>query len=206
VAGVPTKGGYPRSRERQRLVEGAWRVFIRDGHHATTEAVLAEAGVTEADLRQHFGTTDALINAAIVERINETVAMVAADGEPGEADRSLLVRLVVELLRRPAKTPQLVAYRGRVLEDQQVRATLAEVNRRMVERFAPLVAAAQAAGEVEPGWDPEAIVELVDILVDGINRRYYSDTLATSLQRVGDSAIALLLGGLLVPEQHQRQP
>jgi AcrR family transcriptional regulator len=201
---VPKVGGEQRSQERGRLVEAAWQVFRRLGNDTTTEAVLDEAGMSEADLRRYFDSTEALINAAIIERITETLALVAADGEPGEADRSLLVRFVVEVLRRPAKTAELVAYRGRVLDDERTRATLSEVNRMVVERFAPLVRAAQAAGELEPGWDPEAIVELVDIIVEGVNRRHYSDTFATSLQRVGDSAISLLLGGLLVPEQQRR--
>ncbi|MGH9209577.1 MAG: TetR/AcrR family transcriptional regulator [Acidimicrobiales bacterium] len=201
---MPKVGGEHKSKERERLVQAAWQVFRREGNDTTTEAVLSEAGMSEPELRRHFPSTETLVNTAILDRINETVAVVAADGEPGETDRSLLVRFIVEVLRRPARTPELVAYRGRVLDDERTRATLAEVNRMLVERFAPLVSAAQASGELEAGWDPEAIVELVDILVEGINRRHFSDTFATSLQRVGDSAISLLLGGLLVPEQQRR--
>jgi AcrR family transcriptional regulator len=201
---VPKVGGEHKSQERQRLVEAAWKVFVRDGDDTTIEAILDQAGMSEDDLHRHFGSTESLLNVAILERITETLALVAADGEPGEADRSLLVRFVVEVLRRPARTPELVAYRGRALDDERVRATLADFNRMLVDRFSPIVRAAQADGEVEAGWDPEAIVELVDILVEGINRRHLSDTFATSLQRVGDSAISLLLGGLLVPEQQRR--
>lgn len=201
---MPRVGGEHKSRERERLVEAAWRVFERDGHATTADAILAEADLAPEVLDQHFDSKDALVNTAILDRITETLAGVAADGEPGEADRSLLVRFVVEVLRRPLRTPALVAHRGRVLDDPEARPALAELNRLMVGRFTPLVAAAQADGELEPGWDPEAIVELIDIVVEGINRRHYSETFATSLQRVGDSAIALLLGGLLVPEQQRR--
>lgn len=202
---MPKVSGEHRSQERRKLVEAAERVFRNVGYGATTEAILEEAGVSAETFGRYFSSKHEILNAVLELRVGETLALVAAEGAPGEADRSLLVRFVVEVLRRPGKSPELVAYRGRVLDDEEVRDSVRELNRWMVEHFSPLVRAAQEAGEVDPGWDPEAVTELVDIIVDGINRRYYSDTFVTGFQRVGDSAMALLLGGFLVPEQHERR-
>jgi AcrR family transcriptional regulator len=185
------------------LVEAAWKLFVRKGRAVTLQEILAEADMSEGDFFRYFSSKEALINVVAMERVDGTLAMVAAEGEPGEADRSLLVRFVVEILSRPAKTPELVNYRAKGFDDPETRESLGEFNRAMVRRFAPLVRAAQQSGELEAGWDPDAVTELVDILVEGINRRHFSDTFATSFQRVGDSAIALLLGGLLVPEQRR---
>jgi TetR/AcrR family transcriptional regulator, transcriptional repressor of aconitase len=201
---VPRVSGEHRSQERRRLVDGAWEAFQKSGNNVSTQEILDACGLSEEVFHQYFESVDEILNAVGQERIGETLALVAAGGDPGEGDRSLLVRYLVEILRRPVKTPELVYYRSRALEDDTLQEPILQMNRSVVEKFAPFVNAAQEAGELEPGWDPEAVTELVDILVDGINRRHLSDTFATSFQRVGDTAIALLLGGLLVPEQQRR--
>jgi len=202
---VPKVSGEHRSQERRRIVDGAWEAFQRSGNDVSTQDILDAAGVTEEVFHQYFSSREEILHAVGQERIGETLALVAAEGIPGEGDRSLLVRYLVEILRRPIKTPELlVYYRGRVLEDETLRDPVVELNRSIVERFAPFVTTAQEAGELEPGWDPEAVTELCDIIIEGINRRHLTDTFATSFQRVGDTAIALLLGGLLVPEQQRR--
>jgi AcrR family transcriptional regulator len=199
---VPKVSGEHRSQLRRRLVDGAWEALQRFGNDVTLEEILEAAGLGDDVFHEYFRDREEILTAVAQERYGETLAIVAADGEPGESDRSLLIRFLVEVLRRPAKSPELVHYRGRVLDgDEEVRQTLAQFNQKTVDHFAPFVTAAQEAGELEPGWDAEAVTELVDILVEGINRRHLSDTFATSFQRVGDTAIALLLGGLLVPEQ-----
>ena len=71
-----------------------------------------------------------------------------------------------------------------------------DVNQAMVDRFAPLVRAAQASGGFDRVHEPEALVELFDIVVEGLNRRHVGDTFATSFERVGRIAITLFLGAL----------
>ena len=44
---------------------------------------------------------------------------------------------------------------------------------------------AQADGVIDPGLDPEAFVELLDIVYDGMGRRAASDAFQTSYERVG---------------------
>lgn len=202
---MPKVSGEHRSHERRRIVDGAWQAFQRSGNDVSMEDIREASGVSEDVIHQYFDNLDEILEAVALERYGETLAMVAAAGDPGEGNRSLLVRFLVEVLRRPAKSPELIYYRGRVLDDEEARPTLEAYNRALVERFAPFVTAAQDAGEVEPGWDPEAVTELADIIIEGINRRHLSDTFATSFQRVGDTAIALFLGGLLVPKTEKRR-
>jgi AcrR family transcriptional regulator len=58
----------PANRTRQRLLEGAARVFAREGiAGSTTRAIAREAGVNEVTLFRHFQTKDRLIAAVVGE-------------------------------------------------------------------------------------------------------------------------------------------
>jgi AcrR family transcriptional regulator len=192
-----------KAQRRWDLLDAAWRVVQRDGEEATVRKILDEAGMVAEELDRLFGSKPELLKALANEKSGETLASVAADRLPDETVRGLLVRFVVEMLSRPYRTSDMVVFRSRDTEPAD-RVALSEFHRLVVERFAPLVRSAQESGEMEVGWDAEALTELVDIIIEGVNRRHHTDTFATSFQRVGDTAIALVLGGVLVPEQQQR--
>ncbi len=183
---------------RRHLLDAAWRVVNRDGvEGTTTRAILDEAAMSAGALYSYFPSKDELLRVLTEQKVNETLALVAAQGEPDEDERGLLMRFVVGLLSQPSRHPELVAFRGRLAHDPEANAAAREVNQAMVGRFAPLVRAAQASGGFDPRQDAEALVELVDVLVEGLNRRHLAGTFATGFERVGHLAIALLLGALV---------
>jgi AcrR family transcriptional regulator len=195
---VPKVSAEHKRQVRRHLLDAAWRVVDRDGVEATTtRAILDEAAMSAGALYSYFPSKDALLRVLTEEKVNETLTLVAAEGDPGEDERGLLMRYVVGLLNQPSRHPELVAFRGRLSTDPEVNDAFRQVNASMVERFAPLVRAAQQAGGFDPHLDAEALVELVDVLVDGLNRRHTAGTFATTFERVGNVAIALLLGALL---------
>jgi len=205
---VPKVSDEHKQQVRRHLLDAAWRVVNRDGvEGTTTRAILDEAAMSAGALYSYFPSKDELLRVLTEEKINETLTLVAAQGDPDEDERGLLMRYVVGLLSQPSRHPELVAFRGRLSTDAEANDAVREVNQAMVTRFAPLVRAAQASGGFDPHQDAEALVELVDVLVDGFNRRYVGDTFATSFERVGQVAIALLLGALLPqPEQPEDTP
>lgn len=191
---------------RQRLLDAAWRVVGRDGiDAATTRAILDEADMSAGALYSYFESKDELLLVLTEEKVVETLALVAAQGDSQEAESGLLLRFAARLLAEPNQVPALTAFRGRMTTDPAVNAAIRAINVGMVERFTPLVAAAQSSGDFADSPDAEALVELVDLVIDGLNRRHVTDTFATSFERVGRIAIAMFLGALQ-PEDTTQQP
>lgn len=182
---------------RQHLLAAAWRVVGRDGiDAATTRAILDEADMSAGALYSYFESKDELFRVLAEEKVTEALTLTAAQGDAHEGESGLLLRFAVRLLIEPMSIPALTAFRSRVTADPAVNDIIRDVNRGMVDRFAPLVAAAQAKGDFAEQADPEALVELVDLVVDGMNRRQVTDTFATSFERVGRTAIVMFLAAL----------
>ena len=183
---------------RRRLLDAAWRVVGRDGVEATTtRAILDEADMSAGALYSYFRSKDELLKVLAAEKITETLTLVAAQGEPYEGERELLMRYSARLLTQPSTTMALAAFRGRMTSDPAVNDAVHDVNRSIVDRFAPLVESAQRQrGGIGPTHDAEALVELVDLIVDGLNRRHLTGTLVTSFERVGEVAMAIFLGAI----------
>ena len=59
----------PELSKRDQLLEAAWRLFYRDGYHATgIDRILAEAGVAKMTLYKHFRSKEELILAVLEKR------------------------------------------------------------------------------------------------------------------------------------------
>lgn len=190
---------------RQRLLDAAWRVVERDGVEATTtRAILDEAEMSAGALYSYFQSKDELLSVLTEEKVAEALTLVAAQGDHEEGESGPLLRFAARLLAEPNRIPALTAFRGRMTTDPAVNAAIRDVNAGMVERFSPLVTAAQESGDFAATHDAEALVELVDLVVDGLNRRHFTDTFATSFERVGQIAIAMFLAALQ-PEDTTQQ-
>jgi AcrR family transcriptional regulator len=187
---VPKVSTEHKEQVRQRLIDAARAVVLREGHEgATTRAILEEAGMSAGSLYNYFATKDELFEALAEQVVGENVRqLVAGDSAPGD----MLVGLAAELLTVP-DLPALAWFRGRLSADPDVRAAVAKFNGAIVESFAPLLAAAQADGTIDPNIDVDALVELFDVIVEGLNRREVMSAFVTDFERVGRVAVDVLL-------------
>ena len=179
---------------RQRLIDATRSVVLREGHEgATTRAILEEAGMSAGSLYNYFNSKDELFEALAEQVVSRGIReMVAGDEPPGD----VIVGLAAELLTVP-DLPALTWFRGRLSADPEVRATIARFNGSIVESFAPLLVAAQADGTIDPDVDVDALVELFDVIVEGLNRREVMGAFVTNFQRVGQVAIDVLLRAIV---------
>ena len=179
---------------RQRLIDAARVVVLREGHDgATTRAILEQAGMSAGSLYNYFSSKDELFEALAEQVVGENIRLRAAgDGRPGD----MLVELAAELLTVP-DLPALAWFRGRLSADPEVRAAIAKFNGAIVGSFAPLVAAAQEDGTIDGTIDADALVELFDVIIEGLNRRQVMDAFVTDFERVGRLATEVLLRGLV---------
>jgi AcrR family transcriptional regulator len=194
---VPKVSEEHKEQVRQHLLDAAWRVVAREGVEATTtRAILDEAEMSAGALYSYFESKDELLLTLAEEKVNEALTLTAAQGDPLEGESGLLLRFAARLFVEPDRIPALTAFRGRMSTDPAVNAAIRDINEGMVERFAPLVETAQRLGDFADTYDAEALVELVDLVVDGMNRRHVTGTFATSFERVGNIAIAMFLAAL----------
>jgi len=195
---VPKVSEEHKEQVRRHLLDAAWRVVGRDGVEATTtRAILDEADMSAGALYSYFRSKDQMLRVLAEEKITETLALVAAEGQPYEGERELLMRYSSRLFTQPSTTMALAAFRGRMTADPAVNDAVRDLNRSIVERFAPLVdSARRQRGGIGPAQDAEALVELVDLIADGLNRRHLTGTFVTSFERVGEVAIAMFLGAI----------
>jgi AcrR family transcriptional regulator len=195
---VPKVSTEHKEQVRQRLLDAARRVVLRDGHEGgTTRAILEEAGMSAGSLYNYFSSKDELFEVLAEEIVTESVGTFGRADEP-QADA--LVRFAAELLTEP-DLPALAWFRSRMSADPDVRAAIAKFNRSIVDSFAPLLAAAQADGAIDDGVDGAALIELFDVIVEGLNRRQVMDAFVTDFERVGRLAIDVLLRAVV----HQQE-
>lgn len=191
---MPKVSDAHKEQVRQRLIDAARTVVLRDGHEgATTRAILDEAGMSAGSLYNYFASKDELFDALADQVVAENVAaLVDRDGNGGDA----VLRVALDLLDKP-DLPALAWYRGRMSTDPDVRGSLATFNRSIVESFAPLVKQAQADGAIDEGIDGEALIELFDVIVEGLNRREVMNGFVTDFDRVGRLAVDVLVRAIV---------
>jgi AcrR family transcriptional regulator len=190
---MPKVSAEHRVAVRQSLLDAARRVLARRGYEGTTARdIVAEAGVSTGTLYNYFAGKDDLIEALSEEVIaTDLVAFRALEGEGTDVVLRLLRDFV---FTQPGDgTPVLAQLRGRVSTDPEVRDAVARFNRYIVELFRPLVKEA----DLREGADVDALIELVDIVWDGMTRRAAGGSFTTSYERVGAVCSDLLLKGAL---------
>lgn len=195
---MPKISDEQRAASRQRLIDATLAVAERDGAEGlTTRAIVAEAGVSAGMFYGHFDSKEALLAAVVDTEVEELTTIVLAEIELGtemvDVLKTMLRELVVVADLRP-----LAAFRA-VSDTEVGREAQREINRRIVDAFTPMLQSAIHAGIARPEVDIEAIVEIIDIAIDGINRRRSADGFVTTDDRVASSVLAMIENFLLVP-------
>lgn len=196
---MPKISDEQRAAARQRLIDATIAVAERDGVEGlTTRAIVAEAGVSAGMFYGHFDSKEALLAAVVEHKSSELTTIVDAElslGTPLEAVARELVRQLVQV----HDLQVLAAFRTGSGTEESL-AAQRRINRRIVDAFVPLVEATVGAGVVRADVDAEAAVELIDLLLDGLNRRRLLDGFVSSDERLSAVIIAVLEHYLLVPQ------
>lgn len=180
---MPKISDAQRAAARQRLIDATVAVAERDGVEGlTTRAIVAEAGVSAGMFYGHFDSKEALLAAVVDAKVDEFTTLVAAELEMGSPVEGVVRALMTELVfLRDLRA--LAVFRSASGTDDAL-ATQRRINQRIVEAFEPILATAVESGLVRSDIDPPAVVELIDLLIEGLNRRRAIDGFVTSDERL----------------------
>ncbi len=188
---------------RQKLIDATVAVAERDGSEAlTTRAIVAEAGVSAGMFYGHFESKEALLTAVVDSKVEDLITLVRAElslGSPIEGVMRQLLRMLFE-----AREIQALATFRNVNGTDEALATQRAINARIVDAFRPLVEASVEAGIVRADVDADAVVEFIDLTLDGLNRRRAADAFVSRDDRVADVALAAIESFLLVNRGEDR--
>ncbi|MCX7620997.1 MAG: TetR/AcrR family transcriptional regulator [Acidimicrobiales bacterium] len=186
---------------RRRLMDAAITCLQRNGYRdITTRELLAEAGLSTGTFYNYFPSKEHLYEALAEELLAHDIERLLKQHADGQSLGYGLLRFLSDYaMVEPEAAVAVSTFRGRVHETGEAAEAIARLNRFVVEGFTPLVQQAQAEGFLRPDIDPEATVELLDIIWDGLGRRQATGTFQTSYRRVGETVLKILLSGALAP-------
>jgi AcrR family transcriptional regulator len=200
---MPRISEEQRAAARQRLIDATIAVAEREGVDGlTTRAIVAEAGVSAGMFYGHFESKESLLAAVVDHKTDELTTLVHAELELGAPMEEVLRELVRQLVS-VVDLKVLAAFRSSVGTEEALVAQR-RINRRIVDAFVPLLAASMEAGVVRSDIDPEAVVEFIDLVIDGLNRRRALDGFVSSDDRLTEVITAAFERLLLVSQEDPR--
>ena len=200
---------------RAKLLDAAVRLFAEQGVAGTTVAEIARrAGVTSAMVHYYFKTKDQLLDAVVAEKlVGEFIAFVAGELDRGQPEPLALVEhLVWRIVDASDAWPWLpplwvreVISQGGALREKLIQ----RVDLGKPERFKAGIAAAQKAGRVNAGINPQlTFMSIMALTMLPLSMAKDWDRIPligrVSKQELGRHVVALLKHGLAAgPTQAQ---
>jgi len=181
---VPKVSEEHKAAVRERLLSAAHAALEEKGLEGfTTREVLERAGLSAGTLYHYFNGKDDLLM-ALAER--------AAIFDVERLPRQDLLGLVRRLLGPGAKVSALPELRNRARIDPLVRQALGRYDELLVSTFAPLVERQQADGHITADVDAAALIELMEIVFEGVAAHSAASMFVTSHERVAAVVMSLL--------------
>ena len=185
---------------RRRLLDAAQVCLERSGYQdVTTRAILAEAELSTGTFYNYFPSKEHLYEALAEQLLSEDVEHLRQALDEADAPEDGLRRFVTDfLLGGPTPAMALSVFRSRTAGDDALEA-IRGLNGWIIDAFSPMLAEARDQGAVRDDIDPRALVELLDIIWDGMGRRAAQDSFQTGYDAVGQALVAVLASGALRP-------
>ncbi len=162
-----------REEQRARILEGARKVFAQKGMAATMAEVAAAAEVSQGLAYRYFANKEAifkeLLEQAVQAGLAATSRILEMPGTPGER----LAFVIERTWNGRRERPELYELMYQMLYDESTPDSLRKLVEKQglafVDLIRELIVQGQATGEVA-GGDPEQMVTLVLISLDGLSR------------------------------------
>lgn len=191
------------SQNRRRGVgEAIHRIAAREGlEGVSVRVVAAEAGLSVGAVQREFRTKDELLRFALdfsIAEVADRFSRIRIGPESltfAEGMRAVLVDLLPTDDRRRAQARIWAAFYARAAVDPVFARVLADLDAQARGNLALALDYARSQGELAPGPDPEALAELLLVIIDGFwltCARLPKDASPDALRAAVDAAVALI--------------
>ncbi len=192
---------------RRRILDAALTCLDRNGFQdITTRELLAEAGLSTGTFYNYFRSKEDLYATLAAEALTADVSQAMADRPASAVGHGLLAFLQDVLLADSPSASAVARFRSRVVDGPQAAEAIGGLNQFVIATFAPLVAESADDGFLRADLDAEALVELIDVLWDGMSRRSAADAFQTSYARVARVLVQVLLDGIVSAARRAEVP
>lgn len=193
---MPKVSAEHKDNVRRRIMDAAVVCLVRnDYQEVTTRELLLEAGLSTGTFYNYFPSKEHLYEALVEELLAEDVSRIVLAGAQADGAGAGLLSLLRDYMLADSRAAIAVAnFRSRTTGDEAT-AAIARLNAWIVDEFTPLVEKAQADGFLRADVDPRALVELLDIVWNGLGHRAAQGSFQTGYQEVGHVLLQLLLTG-----------
>jgi AcrR family transcriptional regulator len=190
-----------REASEQRLLLAAAALIAEEGFAAASlQRIGTRAGYSRGLASQHFGSKDGLMQALIAAVIARSTALLQArataganDGANGSGPRGTILAYADVILEQIERDPLIRAYwvmmASAIANRLPSQAVFLAEHEKVKTELAGLIAAGQAAGDIDPGLDPEAAALSIGSTLLGIGIECLLDK-ALDLPRVRTAALA----------------
>jgi AcrR family transcriptional regulator len=196
---VPKVSPEHKDAVRRRIMDAAITCLTRNGYHdLTTRELLSEAELSTGTFYNYFPSKEHLYEALAEELLSEDIERLRMADTDGPGTGYGLLRFLADYaLNEPEAAIAISTFRGRMHPAGDAKEAIDRLNRFVVSEFTPIVEKAQADAFLRNDIDAEAVVELLDMIWDGMGRREAGGTFQTSYRRVGETLLKLLMSGVL---------
>jgi AcrR family transcriptional regulator len=159
---------------RQQIIDAAYRCFARRGfHQATMRDIYEEARLSPGAVYHYFPSKDAIIQASFEFDYERSLALFAA-ATASEDPLNALTELIAFFFGGLESAAALGAGRvnvqgwGEALVNPPLRETIQRVMAHYLDALTQIVRRAQAAGQLDPSFDPHTLSRIVLSLYYGL--------------------------------------
>jgi AcrR family transcriptional regulator len=155
----------PTAPSRERLLEAAKRLFAAYGYEQTaTSAIAREAGTSESQLMRYFGGKVGLLEAlfdAAWTHLNVRVARAVKSETDNREALLKAIQAIITTLSRDPDLATLFMFEGRRMRGDEPRVRVARGHLLFADTLRGFVRKAQAAREIDPNLDVNAVTSAV---------------------------------------------
>jgi len=204
---MPKVSAQHKDAVRRRILDAALLCLERSGYQdVTTRELLAEAGLSTGTFYNYFPSKEDLYEALAEEALATDVARILDQDPAGSPLGPGLLAFLQQVFANPTTAMAVSSLRSRMHASSAAADAVARLNRYVVATLAPLVRASADEGFLRADLDAEALVEMMDLVWDGMGRRQAQRTFETSYARVARTVLQLLLDGAVSPARRRELP
>ncbi len=171
---VRTVNKARRAKKKREILNAAMQCFADKGFHSTSmQDVCRAAGMSPGSLYRYFASKDDIIIAIVEEERQESDEFTSYLANSGDLFGSLseAIAHVIDRSNEPSYAQLSVEIYAELLRNEKAMEVTVEAYAKATQTLTQALHQAIEKGEVDDGWEPEALAEVIIALIDALETR-----------------------------------